>query len=65
MCCVASPVVTSPATPAVVGAPNGAPAVHVRVERAVWGLAAMQTAWVTGTDVPLLLAATPAYFTAI
>ena len=55
MCCEPAPIATTPADPLVIGDPNGAPARYVRAERAVWGLAAGQHAWVTGTDVAVLL----------
>lgn len=34
-----------------IGDPDGTPARYVRAERAVWGLAALQHAWVTGDGV--------------
>lgn len=54
MCCDPLPLVTTPADPLVIGEPDGTPARFVRAERAVWGLSALQHAWVTGTGVDAL-----------
>lgn len=55
MCCEPAPLHTTPADPLVIGEPDGTPPRFVRAERAVWGLAALQYAWVTGTGVDELL----------